>query len=121
MKILLVEDDRLVRAMLLSTLLDMGHEVLVATNGKEALACQERSPAQVMLTDIVMPEKEGLETIREFRRKHPGVEIIAMSGGGRGNAADYLRVAQGLGAREVLSKPFSHEALAAALARVAAP
>ena len=60
----------------------------------------------LIITDIVMPEKEGLETIMEFRRRSPGVKIIAISGGGKIEANEYLNLAQMLGAQKTFSKPF---------------
>jgi DNA-binding response OmpR family regulator len=119
-KILLVEDDDALRDMLHLTLEKMGHAVIDARNGKEATACQEQTPVDVMLTDLVMPEKEGLETILEFRRRWPEVKIIAMSGGSGISRVDYLRIAKPMGAVAALAKPFSNEELAAALA-IAAP
>ena len=117
-KILLVEDDDALRKMFRITLEHMGHTVLEARNGREATTSQQREPADVMLTDIVMPEKEGLETILEFRRKYPRIKIVAMSGGGIVSPADYLKIARQMGAADVLTKPFSNEELAAVLARV---
>jgi DNA-binding response OmpR family regulator len=68
-----------------------------------------------VITDLVMPDKEGLETIMELRRKHPAVKIIAMSGGGRINARDFLRVAKVLGADRTFTKPFLSQELIAAI------
>ena len=109
--ILLVEDDDEVRKFLRLSLLKMGHTVAEARNGKEAIARQLREPAELLLTDVIMPEKEGLETIQEFRLKFPKVRIIAMSGGGRVSAMEYLRIAKAMGAHQVLAKPFSGEEL----------
>ena len=115
-RILVAEDDALMRQMLRATLEQAGYVVEVAVNGREAVAHQQRAAFHILLTDLVMPEQEGLETIMEFRRNHPAVKIIAMSGGGRGNAEDYLSVAAKLGARQVLAKPFSTEVLLRAIA-----
>ena len=120
-KILLVEDDQSVRSMLRIALKQMGHHVFEAGNGKEAIACHEREPVAVMLTDIVMPEKEGLETILEFRRRFPQVKVIAMSGGGSVPPAVYLKTAKSMGASHVLAKPFSNDELAATLEQVLQP
>jgi len=70
-----------------------------------------------VITDLIMPEKEGLETITELRERHPGIKIIAMSGGGRLNNDDYLYMARKFGAACTLAKPFSREELKAALAK----
>jgi CheY-like chemotaxis protein len=114
-RILLADDDDSFRKMLRKTLVKMGFEVAEANNGNEALKAFAHNPPDLVITDLVMPEKEGLETINALRRIHAGVKIIAMSGGGRGNAVDYLKVAKMLGADRVLSKPFSNEEIATAL------
>jgi DNA-binding response OmpR family regulator len=114
-RILLVDDDESFRKMLRKTLIRMGYDVLEARNGDEALKAYELELVDLMLTDLVMPESEGLETISAFKRKHSGAKIIAMSGGGRVSAKDYLNVAKMLGANRVLSKPFSNEEMEAAI------
>ncbi len=119
-KILLIEDDELFRKMLRTTLEEMGHAVAEARDGKKGVALYEREATDVVITDLIMPEKEGIETIVELRRKSPGVKIIAMSGGGRVTPNDYLEIARKMGAKRVLSKPFSNEALAAAINEVLA-
>jgi CheY-like chemotaxis protein len=117
-RILLVDDDEALRTVLRLTLEKMGHVVLEAGNGIEALALQKREPVEVLLTDLIMPEKEGMETIKEFTLKYPLVRIIAMSGGGRGSATDYLKFAKMMGADSVLAKPFSNQMMADAIAEV---
>lgn len=107
--ILLVEDDEQLRSMLRIVLDRAGHEVQEAGNGKEALEIYSRRPTDLIVTDIVMPDKEGLETILEFRRSYPDVKIIAMSGGGRTGAQNYLELAKKLGADHILTKPFSNK------------
>jgi DNA-binding response OmpR family regulator len=107
--ILLVEDDLQLRSMLRIVLDRAGHVVQEAGNGKEAIALYSKSPADLIVTDLVMPDKEGLETIREFRRSYPDVKIIAMSGGGRTGAENYLDLAKKLGADYTLTKPFSNK------------
>jgi CheY-like chemotaxis protein len=109
--ILLVEDDDQYRAMLNEVLRLAGHEVFLARNGNEALRLYQAQPADVVLTDLIMPEKEGLETIRELRALNPAVKIIAMSGGGRINSKDYLLMAQRFKAQRVLAKPFLQQTL----------
>jgi len=114
-KILLVDDDDPFRKMLRKTLIKMGYEVVEARNGDEAVKLYEQETVDLVMTDIIMPEKEGLETIDALKSKHLGVIIIAMSGGGRGSATDYLKVAKLMGADRILSKPFSNEEMAATL------
>src|SRR5688500_7238966 len=105
-RILLVDDDDSVRIALRRPLERMGHQVVEAQNGKEALAFYRADPVDLILIDLVMPEKEGLETIRELRQGYPEVKIVAMSGGTRAcNATGLLRAAEHFGARRVLAKP----------------
>jgi DNA-binding response OmpR family regulator len=117
-RILLVDDDTALRKLLRLNLTKMGYAVAEASNGKEALAMQLNDPAELVLTDLIMPEKEGLETIPELRKKYPDVKIIAMSGGGRGSAADYLKIAKMMGADRVMTKPFSYQELSDTIAQI---
>ena len=96
-KILLVDDDDSFRKMLRLTLTKMGYDVVEARDGKEALVLHHQLSPDLVLTDLIMPEKEGLETIEELRRVYPGIKIIAMSGGGRLSATNYLKVAKLMG------------------------
>ena len=114
--ILLVDDDQLFGEMLKKTLHHAGYEVLRAYNGVQALRIYTPESVDLVLTDLVMPEKEGIELILELRRLHPEVKIIAMSGGGQNGKYDYLPMAQRLGAVHTLAKPFSLHELLAALA-----
>lgn len=79
---------------------------VLAGNGNEAVSRLREGNLALMITDLIMPEKEGIETILECKRISPSLPIIAMSGGGRGPGEDYLTVAKKLGARHVLLKPF---------------
>ncbi len=114
-KILLVDDDDAFRAMLRLTLMKLGHVVREACHGREALELYAKEPADLVLTDIVMPEQEGLETIYTLRHTYPNSKIVAMSGGGRMDAHDYLKIAKATGAHRVLAKPFPKEELAQAI------
>jgi YesN/AraC family two-component response regulator len=95
--------------MLREVLRRAGYEVQEARDGAEGTKFYRDHPADLILTDLIMPEKEGLEIIQEFRRDHPKVKIIAMSGGGRHGSYDYLKIAKAFGAQQVLAKPFSHQ------------
>ena len=106
-KILIVEDDDEVRDVLKTLLQDEGHDVSEASDGNEAIEQFLRIPVDLVILDIVLPDKEGLETIIDLRRTHPNVKIMAMSGGGRTSPQDYLDMAKRLGAVEVIAKPFS--------------
>jgi CheY-like chemotaxis protein len=106
-KILLIDDDAPLRAMLHKTLEQAGYEVHEAADGAEGLAHYREEPSDLILTDIVMPEKEGLETILELRRINRRIKIIAMSGGSRMNPKTNLVIAEKFGALRTLAKPFS--------------
>lgn len=101
-RILVVDDDAGVRDVLRSMLESAGYTVSVAENGKEALRILKDEPADVIITDLVMPEQEGIETIKMIRKDYPAVKVIAMSGAFGG---DYLRIATYLGAHGTLAKP----------------
>ncbi len=106
-KILLVDDDEQFRRMLQRTLERAGHSVVPASNGQEALDLFESAAPDLVLTDLIMPEREGLETILALRKRWNFSRIIAMSGGGRGAAEDYLLAARQLGVGSTLAKPFA--------------
>lgn len=93
--------------MLRLTLHEFDHTVIEARDGIEGLANYPAEGVDLVITDIVMPGKEGIEVITELRRRHPGLKIMAVSGGGRIGSTDYLRIATFLGAARVLAKPFS--------------
>ena len=108
-RVMVVDDDDLVRATLRQMLEHAGHEVLEATNGREALVVFDAGEVDMVITDIIMPVKEGIETIRDLRKLAPELKILAISGGSRGASADFLRMASKFGANEVLAKPFRRE------------
>jgi DNA-binding response OmpR family regulator len=105
------EDNRLTMAKLLEL---GGHEVAVAADGEKALSLQKAAPFDLLITDIFMPDKDGVETIREFHQKYPATRIIAMSGGGS-FTVDYLTLSLEIGADKVLKKPFDADALESAV------
>ena len=109
--ILVIDDDDQFRGMLRQTLEHAGYEVMDASNGKEGIRVFRENPADLVITDIIMPEKEGIETIRELKREFPDVKIIAISGGGRIGPVSYLKMAKGLGAQRTLTKPLEREEL----------
>src|SRR5262245_7608481 len=115
-RILLVDDDPLIQELLTLALIDQGHEVISALDGKQALKMLKQQRVDLILTDVLMPEADGLEVIRAVRRDHPGLPIIAMSGGSsRIPGLDGLYMARALGAIAVLSKPFTEEDLREAI------
>lgn len=105
-RILIVEDSDDFRAFLQTRLEMEGFQVSVARNGEAALEAMARRPADVILTDVFMPDKDGLETIVEMRARYPSTKIVAMSGWNSPQAVDYLKVAREIGAAHVMRKPF---------------
>jgi CheY-like chemotaxis protein len=105
-KILVIDDDSLVRDTLVRILERKGYQVLSASDGRHGLEMFRREQPDLVITDIIMPEKEGLETIREIRSECCDAKIIAISGGARLGNMDYLEMAGKLGASEIIPKPF---------------
>ncbi len=103
--ILVIDDDLQVRAFLREALRQAGYEVLDACNGSEGLRLHDQRPVDLVITDILMPEQEGLETIRHLRRHDSPPPIIAISGGMKKAGIDVLEMASRLGANKVLEKP----------------
>jgi DNA-binding response OmpR family regulator len=117
---LVIEDNDAVRRMVRRVLVDEGYEVQEAADGRAGLNVYREEPSDLVITDIVMPDTEGLETIRELCRHDPSVKIIAMSSAGGGGPAGYLDLALKFGARRILTKPFTHDELRTAVAEVLA-
>jgi len=106
-RILVIDDEENVRDLLRDVLEERGHEVLEASDGDLGSALYRERPADLVITDIIMPNKEGLETILDLRRDYPEVKIIAISGGSRVGRHDVLPLARTLGALRTFSKPFN--------------
>ena len=115
MRILVIDDDEQMRILLIKTMQWAGYEVMAAENGRLGLELFEEQPADLIITDLIMPEQEGLETIRIMKQNHPAVKIIAISGGGRIGPDAYLPAARELGADRVFAKPFEVKELIAAV------
>ncbi|NOY68955.1 MAG: response regulator [Deltaproteobacteria bacterium] len=112
MNILVIDDSAEIREVIYKILQEEGHDVAVSINGKEALKLLKLNPRiDLVITDIIMPEKEGIETIIELKRDYPKIRIMAISGGGYGNAGDYLVAAKRVGADSTLCKPFDRQEL----------
>ena len=116
-RILIIDDDVQVLDMLGQTFEQEGYEVIIAANGKEGIRLYREDPADLIITDLIMPEKEGIETIRELKRDFPDVKIIAISGGGRLDPEGYLHTAKMLGANRTFTKPVKREELLKAVKR----
>ena len=105
--ILIVDDDPAIRAIATEFLRDGDHAIVEARDGHEALRILNAAPIDLMVLDMLMPGKDGLETIMESRQLHPGVRILAISSGGSMDANYLLSIANTLGADAVLSKPLT--------------
>ena len=110
-RILVIDDDDTVRLSLRMSLEDAGHAVEEARDGAAGLESLKNRPVDLVISDIFMPEKEGLETIDEIRHDYADIKIIAISGGGRIDPEDYLDIAKKLGADRALFKPFDIQLL----------
>ncbi len=107
--ILVVDDEEMVRTTLRQMLENADYGVIEAANGGKAMRALEEHDVDLVITDILMPEMEGIETIIELKEHMPDLKIIAISGGGRAQNVDYLSVAKELGANATLAKPFRRE------------
>ena len=110
-KILVIDDEEQMRDMLQRLLEQRGYEVMKAPNGKVGARLCKEEQIDLVITDLLMPEMDGIETIMELKRELPDVKIIAISGGGRIGPEDYLKMANSLGARYTFTKPFSTKEL----------
>ncbi len=117
--ILVIDDEAGVREFIRIVLERDGHEVVEAGDGEAGLRVLEGQAIDLIITDIIMPEKEGIETIIEARRVNPAVKIIAISGGGRGKG-NYLKAAKALGADRTFAKPVSSATITEAVRQLIA-
>ncbi|MBA3973888.1 MAG: response regulator [Candidatus Solibacter sp.] len=113
--ILIVDDDAAVRKVLQTILESAGHQVESATNGREAVSRIAQGGIELIITDLVMPEQEGIETIKQLRAQYPDVKVIAISGAFGG---DYLQIANFMGAHGTLAKPVRMDAVLKAVQSV---
>ncbi len=114
--ILLIDDDERLRRMLGRMLAGAGHEVVEAENGRVALAILPSCQPDLVITDVFMPEKDGIETTKEIRALSPDIKILAMTGGGRGDR--FYALIETLAAAGVLQKPFDQTTLLGAVNRL---
>ena len=110
-RILIIEDDHELAFSLREVLVEEGYEVDVANDGREGISLQGQNPYNLIITDIVMPEEDGLEVIMWVKASHPETRMIAISGGGYFDSRDYLLMAKEFGASIVLCKPFETRTL----------
>ena len=114
-RILIIDDEPYILLMLKKMLERAGYEIDLASNGREGMAVFEQDSADLVITDIIMPDKEGLELILEMKKKRPELKIIAMSGGGRISPESYLECARHFGAEKVFQKPFRQKEIVSAV------
>jgi CheY-like chemotaxis protein len=114
-RLLLVEDDVSLRRVMAQILTRAGYTVSEARNGRVAIKVLAETPVDIVVTDMIMPEMDGVETIRFLRREYPAVKIVAISGGGISSAESYLVIAQKMGVQRTLAKPFTPDELMTAI------
>ncbi len=108
-KILVIDDEASIRVLLTKILDREGFFVITASDGKQGIQIFKKDPVDLVVTDLIMPEKEGMEVIMELRKETPHIPVIAISGGGRNSPEGYLNMARLLGANAVLEKPIQKE------------
>ncbi len=113
--ILVIDDEQPLREALRFTLEEEGYDVVDAENGRTGIDIYRQSPTDLVITDIVMPDYEGMETILTFKREFPEARIIAMSGREKSGPASFLSMAEKLGAGYTLTKPFRRAELLSAI------
>ncbi|MCP3872548.1 MAG: response regulator [Desulfobacteraceae bacterium] len=114
-KILVIDDEKSVRELLKMFFERNDYNVLSASDGKQGIKLYKENKVDLIITDIIMPEKEGLETIREFKSIDPDIKIIAISGGGNVDPETYLGLAKKMGALYTFSKPLDNKTLLSAV------
>ena len=112
-RILMIDDDAPVRTALRRTPEAAGHQVMEAPDGARGVRLHSESPADLVITDLVMPDKDGLETIRELRQVTPDLKIIVISGYVGADEMGYLQLAREYGASPTFTKPFSSDRMLA--------
>jgi DNA-binding NtrC family response regulator len=119
--VLLIDDDDMIQATLKTALELAGYDVAVADNGRDGLLQFAAHRPDIVITDIIMPEQEGIETILAIRKLDQAIPIIAMSGGSSLGSVDFLAAAMSFGATRILNKPFGPKTLVNAVRECMAP
>jgi DNA-binding NtrC family response regulator len=117
-RILIIDDEDQIRKMLQQMFEREGFETVTASDGLEGVKAYREKPADLIITDLIMPEKEGIEIIFELKREFPDVKIIAISGGGRTAPEGYLKIADKAGALRTFSKPLERDELLRAVREI---
>jgi DNA-binding response OmpR family regulator len=117
-KILLIDDDEHFREMFAELLTRNNYHVIETSDGRYAKSLFIEHSPDLVITDIIMPDKEGIETILELKKMNKAIKIIAISGGGRTNAVDNLRSAKLLGANMIFEKPFENKEILAGIEKL---
>jgi CheY-like chemotaxis protein len=104
-KILIIDDDATIQLVFSQFLTNLGHEIMQAENGKEGMSLIQETGPDLVITDIMMPEMDGLEILMQLRSTHDSVPVIAISGGMRALPVNFLQQAKLFGARYVFEKP----------------
>ena len=118
--VMVIDDDAALRRLIARALGGSGHQVVEAENGADALALLEEHRPAIVVTDILMPKTEGIETINRIKERFPDIKIIAMSGGGMSRNLMFLDIAKAIGAEATLAKPFRPAELVAAVDKLLA-
>ncbi len=114
-QILIIDDEPQIRSMLKLMLERDGHEVAEAPDGVEGIKIYRQNPADLIITDLIMPNKDGIGMIIDLKKEFPNVKIIAMSGGGLNKPEGYLKGAKKLGAACTLTKPIDRDEMLRAI------
>ncbi len=120
-RVLIIDDDMQLREMMRQAMERGGYYVEEASDGKAGVEAFRANPSDLVITDLIMPEQEGIETIRELRNDYPELKIIAISGGGRAGPDGYLSVAKAFGADLTLCKPFDLKTILDAIKEMLEP
>jgi two-component system, chemotaxis family, chemotaxis protein CheY len=110
-RILLIDDDVMVRQTIANVLIEAGYDVVSCGDGVAGMRAYHRSRPDLVITDIIMPDQEGIQTLMEIHKVDPSAKVIAISGGGRTSNLRILDVARTMGATDTLAKPFDLEEL----------
>jgi len=120
-RILIMDDDELIIKMLRMALENRGYDVIAATNGREGVRLYGTTPVDLVISDILMPEMDGIEALKALRQRNPELKLIAVSGGGKRLKMDLLKVARILGATATFEKPYNIQELLATVSRLLSP